>query len=135
MQNQQYHQIVRYLLKASQKCFRHNFPSTTRKDINKTNIHLNRLIMTGACDEHKSRKKGACIYCNESRFCEPLEPCSNKANHINWKRNAMRGGTYIAQQVTPATKRLKNIGMQRKTSMRGNVNRPHYSSIRTKKTK
>ena len=74
--------------------------------------------MTGACKEHKSRKKGACIYCNVCRLCEPLESCSNKSNYINWKRNAMRDGTYVAQ-ITPAAKRSKNIGRQRKSSMRG----------------
>jgi len=31
----------------------------------------------------------------------------------------MRAGTYVAQQIAPAAKRSKNIGRQRKSSMRG----------------
>ena len=65
--------------------------------------------MPGACEEHKSKKKGACSFCNVCRCCEPLESCLNKINHIHWKRNAIKAGTYVAPQVTKRepSKRVK----------------------------
>lgn len=38
--NLQYHLIVRHLLRASHNCFRRYYPTTTSKDINKTNCNV-----------------------------------------------------------------------------------------------
>ena len=70
-----------------------------------------------------TRVKKTCSYCNACRHCKPLDSCERKANHVNWKREAKKSGTHVAQQDqcsrAPASKRSKNIGRKIKSSMRG----------------
>jgi len=63
------------------------------------------VMGNGSCEEHKRFKKGYCSFCNVCRYCEPLQTCSNKANHINWKRKAKRLGQCVEPR-TPTTRTL-----------------------------
>lgn len=43
---------------------------------------MSTIIPTGACTEHKSRKKGPCPSCQGCRHCEPLQGCERCDHHI-----------------------------------------------------
>ena len=86
--------------------------------------------MPGACQAHKSRKKGACDYCGVCRLCDPLESCQKQGCHINWKRKAKQLGRPFIHNVAttpskPASSRRATLSRRgrRSSEMRGGKRR------------
>ena len=76
-----------------------------QSDTTTATIQMSTIISTGACREHKSRKKGPCPSCQGCRHCEPLQGCERRDHHI--KSRVKRSNLCTIVPPSPPLKKQK----------------------------